>query len=145
MGPSAALALVEATFADAPSLSTNGRVAALRAVAATIVRTQDLHPNLVCVLEHVREHAGDGGNEELDDVGAFLASLPTLDADELGVALKVLATACVIDGRLTRKEKQLYTQALVAAGRPVDLTQLERLRRAFATGDGVDLEALRAL
>ena len=75
MGPSAIDELVKVIFDDAPELSAQGRLSAVRAVASAIVRTQDLHPNLVRLLSVVATRAGDTGKNELDDVGLFLQNL----------------------------------------------------------------------
>lgn len=145
MGPSAAGALLDVVFGDAPPLSQDGKLAALRAVASAIVRTEDLHPNLLALLDGVKQRVGDGGTAELDDPGLFLAQLATLPPPEQRVALQVLAVATVVDGRLNGRERRLLLQAQSAAGRPLDLGKVEVLRRAFVRGDGLDDEAVRAL
>lgn len=145
MGPSACRELVDFIFGDAPSLSDAGRVSAARAVAASIVRTQDLHPNLTALLDQVMHHVRHTGNAELDDVGAFLSGLKTLAPGELKVSLQVLAIACVVDGRFSRREQQLYRDALAAAGRPIELETIERLRAAFVRGDGLADDVIRAM
>ena len=145
MGPSAAQELVSVVFADAPVLSEAGRLAAVRAVAAAIVRTQDLHPNLVALLAEVQHKAGDTGNAELDDPGEFLRSLKVLPAGEQRLALQTLVVACIVDGRVSRREKKLLTEAFAAVGRPVDFGPVHRLRREFVAGNGVADDAVRAL
>ncbi len=145
LGPSAVEELVGLIFGDVAGLSPEGRLCAVRAVAAAIVRTQDLHPNLVRLLEAVRRRAGDPGQAELDDVGLFLEQLVALEAGERTLALQVLAVACVVDGRLSKREKALWADALAAAGRAVDFTNLERLRLHFVRGDGIADDVLRAL
>ena len=145
MGPSAAQELVSVVFADAPVLSEAGRLAAVRAVAAAIVRTQDLHPNLVALLAEVQHKAGDTGNAELDDPGEFLRSLRVLPAGEQRLALQTLVVACIVDGRVSRREKKLLTEAFAAVGRPVDFGPVHRLRREFVAGNGVADDAVRAL
>ncbi|MGH7284795.1 MAG: LBF_2804 family protein, partial [Polyangiaceae bacterium] len=45
MGPSAAIEMIGVLFENAHDLSDLGRAAALRAVASSIVRTRDMHPN----------------------------------------------------------------------------------------------------
>ncbi len=145
MGPSAAREWVEVVFADAPALTEAGRLAAVRAVAAAIVRTQDLHPNLVALLNEVIEKAGDTGTAELDDPDAFLRSLESLGAGEQRLALQLVSAACVMDGRVTRREKRLITEAFTALGRPVLLDAVEKLRHAFVAGHGGAGEALRAI
>lgn len=145
MGPSALDELVEQVFAQAGALSDAGRLAALRAVASSIVRTQDLHPNLVALLSRVAGRVGDVRGAELDDVGEFLRSLKALTAAELSLTLQLLAIACIVDGRFSARERTLFTDALSAAGRPVALDRVEALRRAFVHGDGVAVEAVRAV
>ncbi len=145
MGPSALDELVERVFAQAGALSDAGRLAALRAVASSIVRTQDLHPNLVALLTRVASRVGDVGKAELDDVGEFLRSLKALSAPELSLTLQLLAVACIVDGRFSKRERKLFSDALEAAGRPVALGKVDELRRAFVHGDGVAVEAVRAV
>jgi len=145
IGPSAAGELMELLFKDTPVLSTEGRLSAVRAVASAIVRTQDLHPNLVRLLTLVGEHAGQAiDGSELDDVGQFLAGLKTLPEKEQQLSLRILSVACVLDGRLSVREKQLWRDAMSAAGRNADFANLENLRTAFVRGDGVSDSLLRA-
>ncbi|MBM4776182.1 MAG: hypothetical protein GQE15_00645 [Archangiaceae bacterium] len=145
MGPSASQELVDLIFADAPSLSDEGRISAARAVAASIVRTQDLHPNLTALLDEVMVHVKHTGNAELDDVGEFLAGLKKLPPAEVRVSLQVLAIACIVDGRFTAREKRLWTDALAAAGKPIELDRIERLRAEFVRGQGVADDVIRAM
>lgn len=145
MGPSAIEELVKVIFADAPQLSAEGKLSAVRAVASAIVRTQDLHPNLLRLLTVVARHAGDPGKNELDDVGLFLENLKKLTPAELKVSLQVLAVACVVDGRLTAREKKLWSEALISAGRPVEHLGVARLMTAFVRGDQIADGALRAI
>ncbi len=145
MGPSAAQELVSVVFADAPVLSDAGRLAAVRAVAAAIVRTQDLHPNLVALLFEVQRKAGDTGAAELDDPGEFLRSLKALAPGEQRLALQTLVVACIVDGRVTSREKQLVTEAYAALGKSVDFAPIFKLKREFVAGNGVADDAVREL
>lgn len=145
MGPSALAELIEAAFSDVANLSPQGRLSAVRAVAAAIVRTQDLHPNLVRMLSLVSKRAGDTGNNELDDVGQFLVTLKALAPEELRLSLQLLALALAVDGKVTAREAKLWKDAQAAAGKPLDLKPVELLRRAFARGDTDTAERLRAV
>ncbi len=148
MGPSAARALVDVAFGpgdEFPTVSGPGRLCATRAVAAAIVRTQDLHPNLLALLAEVSRRAGPLGHETLDDVGAFLNDLGSVTPNEARVALQVLAVALVLDGRLSRRERRLWREATRAAGVPASFENLERLRRSFVQGDGHTETLLRAM
>ena len=51
------------------------------------------------------------------------------------MSLQLLATACIVDGRLTKREKVLFRDALAAAGQSLDLGTLEALRLCFIRGD----------
>ncbi|MDP1921203.1 MAG: hypothetical protein Q8L14_33490 [Myxococcales bacterium] len=145
MGPSASQELVDIIFGDAPALTDAGRVSAARAVAASIVRTQDLHPNLCALLDEVMQKVKDTGTVELDDVGEFLSGLKQLSPAELRVTLQVLAIACIVDGRFSSRERKLWSDALAAAGRPIEWQSIERLRVAFVRGDGVADDVIRAM
>ena len=145
MGPSAIDELVRVIFDDAPTLSEQGKLSAVRAVASAIVRTQDLHPNLVRLLTTVGDRAGDTGHNELDDVGLFLSNLKALEASELKVSVQLLAVACVVDGRLTGREKKLWGDAMAAVGRSLEFAGLEKLLKAFIAGDEITGDLLRAM
>ena len=114
-------------------------------MAAAIVRTQGLHPNLVRMLTLVSRRACETGNDALDDVGLFLTTLKTLVPDERRLSLQLLALTSAVDGKVTTREARLWRDARAAAGQPVDLATVEALRRAFARGDTEALEHLRAV
>jgi hypothetical protein len=139
MGPSAAHALIEMTFGKRPELSTGAAEAALRAVGASIVKKEDLHPNLFALFREVSARVPHAkAAESLDDTKAFLARLATIDAKESEVVLRVLAIATILDGRITKKERALLADAFKATGRNVDLSRVEALRVAFTSGDEMD-------
>ncbi len=158
MGPSAANEMIGIIFQDAPELSQNARVAIVRAVASSIVRSEDMHPNLLALMKEVVDRVGvassrlphlpittadEGG--PVDDSRAFLARMKTLRQDEQRVVLRVLAVASIIDGRLTRNEKRLLTEAWEVCGVPSRLAAVQSLRDAFVGGDPIDAARIEAL
>jgi hypothetical protein len=145
MGPSAVHALCDVVYGDVPRLSPAGKLATVRAVAAAIVQTESLHPNLHALLQDVQLRAGDTGKNELDDPQAFLKQLPSLEQKEQRLAVQVLAVACIVDGKLGKKERLMLERALAACGRAIELEKVESLRKAFVEGEGLDDEAVRAL
>lgn len=158
MGPSAAREMVGIVFEDVKEPSAAGRAAFVRAVASSIVRTEDMHPNLVALLREVAGRVGlanDGdakelvdsadGAGDLDDSQAFLAQLAALDAGERKSTLRILAIASIIDGRLTRAEKRLLVEAHAASGVPLDLHKVHALRRAFMSGDAIERSRIESL
>lgn len=147
MGPSAAKEMVTQILSEVPAgLSPDGRLAAVRAIGSAIVRTQDLHPNLLSLLEEVGHQTSTSPEANgLDDVSAFLKMLPGLNAVELKAVHRLLAVACIIDGRFARREHRLWLAAMQVTGSNVDLTRVEALRSAFSQGDGLASERLLAI
>ncbi len=145
MGPSAAEEMTDAFFKEAPPLSDLARAATLRAVASSIVRTKDMHPNLVELLHRVRKFVGDIDAQSLDDPHEFIACLEKLTHDEQSLVLGVLSIAAILDGRLTRAEKNLVAQARIACKRAPNIDALDHLRKSFLAGDALDREALKVV
>lgn len=165
MGPSAAREMIAIAFAGNRAVSPAGKAAVVRAVASSIVRTEDLHPNLAALLHEVARvgirgaDAVDAGTRmdphvrleiddeegDLDDSRAFLRSLAKLAEGERTIVLRVLAIASIIDGRLTRAEKRLLAEAREVCALPHDPGAVERLRRAFIDGDPIDPSAITSL
>ena len=110
-----------------------------------MVRTQDLHPILVALLEVARERLGAETPFELDDPKHFLREIAQLAAPEQTRALRMLAIASVIDGRLARAERRLLNEAFAACGRRSNLAAVEHLRRAFTSGEAITAEAFDAI
>lgn len=145
MGPSAAEEMVGFAFeAYGGELSAAARACTVRAVASSIVRTEDLHPNLVALFRTLAGRDAEP-DPDVDDTRAFLTHLKTLTPAEQTCVLRVLAIATVIDGRLTRNERRLLTEARAVCGRDSDLVAVERLRKAFLAGDPLDRTFVIAL
>jgi hypothetical protein len=149
MGPSAAFEMLTIAYGSVPSeiLDEATRRTAVRAVASSIVRTEDMHPNLAAVLREVMERApkDEADGEDLDATSIFLARLTKLGATQQRFVLRVLSIASIIDGRLTRAEKGLLVDAHRTCGLPADLKPVERLRVAFLRGDPIDRERIETL
>jgi hypothetical protein len=134
LGASAVREMSDAVFQDAPDLSPRARLAVIRAVASCIVRSRDLHPNLVHLLRETMLHVEPLPEGPLDRPDLFLDDLRSLPRVEQDLALRVLGIAAVLDGRLTRAEANLFREAQVAAGRTVDAAAIDRLHRSFVSG-----------
>jgi hypothetical protein len=136
MGPSAASELVRMTFGDRKELEPAAAEAVLRAVGATIVKKEDLHPNLAALFREVRARVPHTTpSHSLDDPKAFIARLSGMAEDESAVALRVLVIASVLDGRISKKERAMLEEAFVATGRVLQEGKLDALRVAFVSGD----------
>jgi hypothetical protein len=145
MGPTAAEEIVRTVLDARPALSQEGKLAVHRAVASAIVRTRELHPNLIALMRSVRARVGEPApGAVLDETRLFLDSLRTLEPSEAKAVLCVLTAAAILDGRLVRHERRLLVEARRCIGSSVDLTTVERLRRAFVAGDVITPEQVWA-
>jgi hypothetical protein len=145
MGPSAAEEVVRILLDHRPSLSEKGKLALHRAVASAIVRTRELHPNLIALMRSLRTRIGDPpAGAVLDESKVFLASLSELETGEAKIVLAVLTAAAVLDGRLVRNERRLLVEARRHAGLSPDLAHARRLRRAFVAGEPIAPEEVLA-
>ncbi|MDQ3262796.1 MAG: hypothetical protein M3Y59_03925 [Myxococcota bacterium] len=144
LGPSAVQEAAAELLRDAPA---NGpiREAMIRAVASSIVRTQDLHPNLHELLLAVSAGVPPGSHLEVDSPQRFLELLPRLPVEAQRAVLRLLSVAAVIDGRLTSREKRLVAEACAVTGIEIPARDLEELRVAFVSGDGFHAEVLDIL
>jgi hypothetical protein len=146
MGPSAAKEMIDVILeAHGRGLGELARQCLVRAVASSIVRTEDLHPNLVALFREAAARAQTDIPVDVDDTRVFLTQLPELGPNEQTCILRVLAVASIIDGRLTRNEKRLLMEARRVCGRDADLGAIIVLRRAFVDGDSLDRAQITAL
>jgi hypothetical protein len=144
MGPSAALELITHALAGGP-VSPEGRRAAFRSVASAVVRTGDLHPNHHAALRVLVERLGPVDFDDVDDPSSFVRELAAFSVPEQRLALRLLVIAAVLDGRITRAERALLAEAFRACRRPLALERVERLRRAFYGGEGLDFKLVQEL
>jgi len=144
MGPSAASELVRFALLDHMP-SPDGRVSAFRSVASAIVRTKDLHPNHVALFRALAERLGPADVVEIDDSSRFLTEIAKLDPEDGRLVLRLLVIAAVLDGRITRAERRLLTEAFAATGRTLSFERVDRLRRAFMAGRGIDYKHVTEL
>lgn len=135
MGPSAAAEFLSQILQDAGQLDEHAQLAVFRAAGAAIVRTVDLHPNHIAMMQLIERRLGDPGGAQLDDSRLFLEHLATLTPAAQVIALRVLVMASIIDGRIAPRERQLLKEAYVVAGYPEDIQKAERLCKAFVRGD----------
>lgn len=144
LGPSAVRETVRELLAGV-SPQSDTREVMIRAVGSSIVRTQDLHPNLHELLLAVCEGVKLEGKTDLDSPDRFLEAVGGLPAQAQVSVLRLLSVAAVIDGRLTGREKRLVAEAARATGLELPARKLENLRRAFVSGDGFSADLLADL
>jgi len=146
MGPSAAREVADALFPDdgtREKLTPEARDAALMAVGGCIVRTQDRHPNLLALLDALEHEIGEVRDEVvLDDSERFVAQVEKLEDEERERVLEVFAVSAVIDGRLTRGERELFERIQQLAGRR-GTEGLAALRKRFLRGEEITRAQVR--
>lgn len=134
MGPSAVVEFGRIIFPPAKDYSKQAHAAAFQAIGSAIVRTVDLHPNLIAFMQEAEAYLGSPGEIILDNSSLYLASLSKLNAVEQEFALKVLVLASIVDGKLAYREKKLLREALELAGFQPDLEGIEALKTSFVKG-----------
>lgn len=145
LGPSAAVEFVAIVAPEPEALSASCRECCVRAIGAAAVRSEDLHPNLVALLKTAQRALSVTGLDGIDDSQRFLDSIVNLPSHEQVVALRMLATASIIDGRLAREEQRLLQEAFARCERAFEPRAIERLRRAFVSGDAIPPARLQAI
>jgi hypothetical protein len=134
MGPSAARELVDGAFASTGELSADVRHAVWCAAGSAVVHKRDMHPNIVALLNELAARLGEPEAEGVDEATEMVDALRRLTAPERRVVLDVLVAAVVLDGHVTRSERELLVRAHVAAGIPLDLARVDAMAGAFVAG-----------
>ncbi len=153
VGPSAAQVLVDELWEG--HLSSPQRGGALRAVASAIVRSNDLHPNLVALMDEVRARAEDledpGGlddtaldDTELDDTEHFLRDFAEATEAERSWILAVSTLAAILDGKVAPGEEELLRRLRVLAGLSPNVDDVKALARRLRRGQPITAAQLRA-
>jgi len=145
LGPSACENLLRDMLRGEGGVRKEVLVTMQRAVAVTIVRDHEVHPNLLALMRSIARRLGPATIPDLDDTRAFLAALDALGAHERDLVLEVLVLAAFPDGRVSRAERDLLTAVLARTGRALDRRALTRVCRMFVHGDAIPRAALQAV
>lgn len=145
IGPSAATELIGFILSEHPEPSPALQESLTRAIGTAVVRSRDFHPNLIELLDDLKERVGEGKAEQVDDPARFVASLRALTPGEQRSALQMLCVACVLDGRVRAGELKIMARAYAVCGRPPPRLQVLALRRALLSGDALGPAMLAAL
>lgn len=145
IGPSAAQELLGFVLAPHPDPSPALREALMRAIGAAVVRSRDFHPNLIELLDDLKDMIGETDAEELDDVPRFIASLRRLKPSEQRSALQALVVACVLDGRVRHGERAVMSRAFRVCGYAPPRLGVLALQRALLSGDALSPAMLESL
>jgi hypothetical protein len=137
IGPSAAQELLGFILAPHPEPSPALREALLRAIGTAVVRSRDFHPNLIQLLDDLKDRIGDVASEGLDDVPRFIDCLRKLAPAEQRSALHLLVVACILDGRVRQGERAIMSRAFRVCGKGPPRIQVLVLQRALLSGDAL--------
>lgn len=132
LGNSAVFEILRAIEAAHPALSTEAKVAMARAVAAAIVFSGELHPNHSALMKLLPVDPTQ--IDDLDDPALLERALQALSTGERQAVLEVLTMAILIDGRLARKERQLWQRLAAQNKLAPSQARLREVARRFAGG-----------
>ena len=145
IGPSAAREVVDCLVGPREAVSPMLHEALFRAIAVAVVGSADFHPNLVELIDALRERIGECEAEHLDDSRVALARMRELAPVERRVAIQMLAVACVFDGRIGRKEWALLERGYAVLERATPRAAVLAFKRSLLNGDGFGVAQLDAL
>ncbi len=115
------------------NLSPKARECAIRAVATTMVLSQNLHPNMLVLLVKLSETFAIKDSHEYDNWEDFLALLGELSEPERYFVLDLLCVSAAFDGHLSKLEKLHLPQAF-GEYTEVYMIRLEELINALLDG-----------
>jgi hypothetical protein len=127
---------------DGRELSDGAKAVAMRAVASSVVRKEDMHPNLEVMIDEVVARVGHLQVPALDDPKEFVRALAELTPEEQAPILAILEVASIVDGRLDRGERKLLEEAQRRCGRETDLRRVKTLLHDFVRGVDSTAEAV---
>lgn len=142
VGPSAAVHLIDRLWEETAPASPQ-REGAVRAVASAVVRSHDMHPNMLALLKQVQgrmESANEG--VDVDDSAAFIAELASETPATQRFLLAVLTLAAITDGRLAGAERALLTEAYAACQLPLNIAEIQTLATRLRQGDVISASDL---
>lgn len=107
------------------------------ALGTSIVKNGFVHPNWVALMAHLELPEKTDG--DFGDCPRFLAQLKTAPAPRQRAGLRALLAAAILDGRISRLERQWVEVAFaMTVPRAAPLTEMSEACRAFCAGDGFD-------
>ncbi len=112
IGPSAVTERVQNYLENADKYSVEFKKECLRAVAAAITQTEEMHPNLqFLLLSAYKKLQLENIEFDVDDMDSFLVNLNNLKEEEQLLLVKMLTFAIVIDGKISADENLVLIKA----------------------------------
>jgi hypothetical protein len=126
------------------ALDRQSRELIVQAVAESIVRARDAHPNFVLLLSRLLRDFGLEDQLERDWSGAC-ERIAALDAPAQELLLRTTIAATVLNGRIRQRQRELLRELHARCGVEYHDDELEALRKEFVRGQGVVEEKLRSV
>ncbi|MBN1251670.1 MAG: hypothetical protein JXR51_00635 [Bacteroidales bacterium] len=142
LGPSAVNEILNKISISLDTISDKGKLALLRAIGSSIVRTADLHPNLEYMYRSFSQRFGKLPDAVIDDTHLFLAELNNVPDNEKEIVLQTLVFACIIDGKVNYREKNLLVNAFKTCNIPFQFSDIDKLRKHFRNGQLLDFNLI---
>lgn len=127
------------------SMDKRDRQLVAEAIAESITRSQDAHPNYVLFLDQMLDRLDLDPDAIEQDWPRWSKRVSGLDPDSCTVLLRTVATVAVLNGRSRRAQRELLCEVAEGCSRRVDEAALRRLRREFADGRGLAVASLDAV
>lgn len=145
MGPSAVEEFLSIIL-DKPEseYSETFQTQAFAAIGSCIVRSRDLHPNLVVLLKRLHTLFGET-SAPIDDSRMFFENFQYLSRPEQQIILKLLSIGIVIDGKIATRERKLFEEICQNYSFPFDRNILNKLRHLFVSGEDYNKTIFNAL
>ncbi len=116
IGPSSIQERIEQYFPNPEILSDDFKSQAIRVVAYVIVCTENLHPNLVLLVYQLHQKLNPQNLEYPVNEEVLFDNQFQLSPKELILIAKIMAFAIIIDGKIARKEKNIFLRFTQNAG-----------------------------
>lgn len=134
--------LIQAPVASMPA---SGRHLVAEAVAESITRSQDAHPNYVLFLDQMLDRLELDPEAIEQEWPRWAQRVGDLGPEAETVLLRTVAAATVLDGRSRDAQREFLSELAGLCSRDMDEDALHRLRKAFADGQGLCADALDAV
>ncbi|MCE9596924.1 MAG: hypothetical protein K8S54_03065 [Spirochaetia bacterium] len=116
------------------SLSPEGRIGCVRAVATAVVLTQNYHPNMLILLVRLCEVLGIENPADYDDWDKFILTLGQVSKREKEFMLDLLSVSAAFDGRLSKLER-MYLPVAFGEHAPHYMGRIRKLTRHVLRGE----------
>ncbi len=134
LGPLAVREAVRQIGACCEELSDDERRLVLSAVGEMIIRSEDAHPNFALLLRSLMDAMDIGTEQAGIEWRQNRKELSELGEEGKRAVLTALVVTSILDGRVSRAERELLEEAHAACGRPFHRKAFERLNDKVMKG-----------